>query len=100
MPPTDFNTELANRLVRAIMQVIVDECRKSSTVLPGVPLPFPEISDALMTVLTKAAGELALFDNPHEVSAFAVGVSTRIMRYVPAARAKARGEPAPSPLIN
>ena len=87
----DFDTELASRLVQAIGRTIVAECGGSTTVPVG--LPFPEVADALMTVFTGAAGQLPLFDSPHEVEALALATATRIRRYVPDVRSRATGKP-------
>jgi hypothetical protein len=89
MPPTDFDIELANRLVREIMRTIVRECSQSSAVPGATLLPFPEVADALLNVLTSLASELPLFNNDqHAVHAFAEGIATRVRRYVPRGKTK------------
>jgi hypothetical protein len=97
MTGEDLDRELVDRLRKSIARAIADECRTPESV---VMIRYPEAVEALLGVLIALSGELALFDDVHQVHDLAAGISTRIMNQVPAARAKAHGKPDTTPLIN
>lgn len=93
----ESDPELSRRLQRAIVRAALAECKAAGLVV----IPFPEFADALLTALTLSAAEIALFDDPAQVEAFAQGIGVRIRRYIPAGRRrKATGKPATAPLLH
>jgi hypothetical protein len=89
MTGEDLDRELVDRLRKAIARAIADECRTPEGV---VMIRYPEAVEALLGVLIALSGELALFDDAHELHSLAANVGKRVMNGVAAARRQAHGQ--------